>query len=62
MYVTITRTAATQPKTSEFLAVEARTLQTTFNPSYQVTITGNMGILLRTGVLAFACLISYFAF
>ena len=50
MYVTITRVVPVTPVLSaeSFLAEEARVLQAT-NPSFKVTITGNMAAFIKAG-------------
>jgi hypothetical protein len=64
MYVTITRVMPVTPALSaeSFLAEEARVLQTTTDPSFKITITGNMAAFIKAGFAAFVGVLTVLAF
>lgn len=63
MYVTITRLMPVTPAlyAQSFLAEEARVLLAT-DPSFKVTITGNMAAFIKAGFAAFVCVLAVLAF
>jgi hypothetical protein len=63
MYVTITRLMPVTPALSaeSFLAEEARLLLAT-DPSFKVTITGNLAAFIKAGFAAFVGVLAVLAF
>ena len=63
MYVTVTRVSPTPVlAVKSFLAEEARILAGATEPSFKVTVTGNMGAYIKAGFVAALSIIGMLAF